>query len=314
MTGFEQVPAVYHRLVGDCLVTTICDGYMAYDTLEIMRDADHAKLRRFLQAETRVCPPVVSINTFLIRDGARVILIDCGSGEIMGPTCGRLPELMAHLGVAPGAVTDILLTHVHPDHSCGLTDPASGRKLFPNARLHLHRAEIDHWFDDAARARATERQKRVYFDAARIQLRPWLADGSARPFTAEHEVLPGITALPSTGHTPGHSCYILRSRGEAMIVWGDTVHIPEVQLGDPGVGMIFDSDSAAAALSRRRILQLCVDEDLLVAGMHIHFPGLARIRRGYEGAFRFVQEQWFHAPNHGHDPAIWQPPRAKEQG
>ncbi|TWI31281.1 MBL fold metallo-hydrolase [Paracoccus sulfuroxidans] len=309
MTGFEQVPAVYHREVGDCLVTTICDGYMAYDTLEIMRDPDHAKLRHLLEDETRVCPPVVSINTFLIRDGQRTVLVDCGSGDIMGPTCGRLPGLMAHLGVRPEDVTDILLTHVHPDHSNGLTDPETGRKLFPNARAHVHQAEIDHWFDDAARARATERQKRVYFDAGRIQLRPWIADGSLIPFDHEHEVLPGITALPSVGHTPGHSCYILRSRGEAMIVWGDTVHVPEVQLGDPDVGMIFDTESGVAAASRRRILQRCVDEDLLVAGMHIHFPGFARIRPGYAGAYRFVQEQWFHAPNHGHQPGVWPTPR-----
>ena len=311
MSDFEQVPAIYHRLVGEALVTTLCDGYMAYDSLEIMRDGDHAKLERLLAGEARVSPPVVSINTFLIRHGGRTIMVDCGSGDIMGPTCGRLPELLDRLGVAPEAVTDVLLTHVHPDHSNGLTDPATGRKLFPEATVHVHQAEITHWFDDAQKARATERQKRVYFDAGRTQLRPYLADGTVRAFEREHEVLPGITAVPSPGHTPGHCCYVLRSGGEAMIVWGDTVHVPEVQLGDPDVGMIFDTDSPAAAVSRRRILQRCVDEDLLVAGMHIHFPGFARIRPGHVGAFRFIQEQWFHAPNHGHRPETWSPARGK---
>lgn len=301
---FAQVPAVYHRQFGDCLVTTICDGYVAYDTLDIMRDPDHAKLRRFLEDDGRVCPPVVSINAFLIRDGARKVLVDCGSGQIMGPSCGRLPDLLAHLDIAPEQITDILLTHVHPDHSNGLTDPETGGKLFPKARLHVHQAEIEHWFDDTERARATERQKRVYFDAARVQLAPWLADGSVTSFRHTHEVLPGITALPSVGHTPGHSCYILRKSHEAMIIWGDTVHIPEVQLGDPDVGMVFDSDSLVAARSRRHILQMCVDNNLLVAGMHIHFPGLARVRPGHRGAFRIIQEQWFHAQNHGQRPDI----------
>lgn len=312
MTAFQQIPGIYHRLVGDALVTTLCDGHMAYDTLEIMRDPDHAKLRRFLEVETRVCPPVVSINAFLIRQGARAILVDCGSGDIMGPTCGHLPALLTQLGVAPEDITDVLLTHVHPDHSNGLTDPASGRRLFPRATVHVHQAEIDHWFDDDARSRATERQKRVYFDAGRIQLAPYLSSGAVVAFTHEHEVLPGITALPSPGHTPGHTCYVLRAGHEAMIIWGDTVHVPEVQLGDPDVGMIFDTDSAAAALSRRRILRRCVDEDLLVAGMHIHFPGFARIRPGHEGAYRFIQEQWFHAPNHGHRPDVW-PSSAKNR-
>ncbi|MGV6874737.1 MBL fold metallo-hydrolase [Pseudochelatococcus sp. B33] len=303
---FHQVPGIYHRMVGDVLVTTLCDGYMAYDTLDIMKDPDHGKLAGLLAEETRVCPPVVSINAFLIREGGRNILVDCGSGDIMGPTCGRLPGLLDLLGLPAEAITDVLLTHVHPDHSNGLTDPASGRKLFPRATVHVHRAEIDHWFDDEQKAKATERQKRVYFDAGRIQLTPYLGD-AVRTFDSEGEVLPGITAVPSPGHTPGHSCYILRSRGEAMIVWGDTVHVPEVQLADPDVGMIFDTDSPAGAVARRRILQRCVDEDLLVAGMHIHFPGFARIRPGYRGAFRFIQEQWFHAVNHGRRPDIRSP-------
>jgi len=228
----------------------------------------------------------------------------------MGPTCGHLPELLGRLGLAPEAITDVLLTHVHPDHSNGLTDPATGRKLFPNATVHVHQAEIDHWFDDNARAGATERQKRVYFDAGRIQLGPYLND-AVRSFDRMHEVLPGITAMPSVGHTPGHTCYLLHSGGEAMIIWGDTVHVPEVQLGDPDVGMIFDTDSVAAAQSRRRILGLCVADDLLVAGMHIHFPGFARIRPGHAGAYRFIQEQWFHALNHGQKPDLWPP--SKEQ-
>ncbi|MGH6861317.1 MAG: MBL fold metallo-hydrolase [Phyllobacterium sp.] len=301
MSGFAQIPGIYHRPLGEMLVTTICDGYMAYETFDIFRDPDEAKLRGFLDAETRVSPPVVSINAFLVRYGTHNVLIDCGSGDIMGPTCGRLPDLLGLLDVAPGAITDVLLTHIHPDHSNGLTDPATGHKLFPKATVHVHQAEITHWFDDAQKAKATERQKRVYFDAGRTQIRPYLKD-AVNLFDQTCELLPGITALPSPGHTPGHSCYVLRSEGEAMIVWGDTVHVPEVQLGDPSVGMIFDTDTPTAAASRRRILQKCVDENLLVAGMHIHFPGFARIRPGYEGAYRFVQEQWFHAENHGHRP------------
>lgn len=299
MSSFKQIPAVYHRPLGDMLVTALCDGYIAYDTFDIFRDGDSARLEQFLVAETRISPPVVSINTFLVRDGERNILVDCGSGDIMGPTCGRLLELLAHLGIAPKDITDVLLTHIHPDHSNGLSDPATGTRLFPKATVHVHEAEIRHWFDDNAKARATERQKRLYFDAGRFQITPYLTD-SVRTFDTECEILPGITALPSVGHTPGHSCYILRSRGAAMIIWGDTVHVPEVQLADPDVGMIFDTDTTAAALSRRRILKRCVEEDLLVGGMHIHFPGFARIRHGHHGEYRFIQEQWFHAETRAH--------------
>jgi glyoxylase-like metal-dependent hydrolase (beta-lactamase superfamily II) len=199
MSTFRQIPGIYHRKIGAMLVTTLCDGYMAYDTLGIMKDADHAKLAGFLADEARVSPPIVSINAFLVRDGARTILVDCGSGDIMGPTCGRLPELLEQLQIAPDAITDVLLTHVHPDHSNGLTDPASGRKLFPRATVHVHQAEITHWFDDALMAKASERERSRYFEAGRIQLTPYLPD-AVSCFEAECEVLPGITALPSPGH------------------------------------------------------------------------------------------------------------------
>lgn len=298
MENFKQVPGIYHRQIGKFLITALCDGYMAYENFEIFRDPDQQKLMACLGGETRISPPVISINAFLVRDGSRAILIDCGSGDIMGPTCGRLPELLDMLGLPNDAVTDILLTHIHPDHSNGLTDPIRGIKNFMNATVHVHKKEIEHWFDDAARAVATERQKRVYFDAGRIQIAPYL-DNAVNLFERECEILPGITALPSTGHTPGHSCYLLRSDDETLLVWGDTVHVPEVQLAYPDTGMIFDTDTPAAAISRRKILQRCVDEDLLVGGMHIHFPGFAHIRRSYDGEYRFIAEQWYHAFNHG---------------
>lgn len=297
MKNFVQAPGVYHRPIGDYFISTLCDGYMIYDTLDIMIDPDVNKLRKFLTDETRICPPVVSINTFLIQKGQRRILVDCGSGEIMGPTCGRLLELLGNIEIAPESITDILLTHIHPDHSNGLTNEKTGEKNFKNALVHVHQAEIDHWFDDKAKEKATERQKRVYFDAGRFQISPYLGN-AVRAFNVEHEVLPGIIAIPSIGHTPGHTCYVVNSGREKLIIWGDTVHVPEVQMGDPSVGMIFDTDPTLAADSRRKILRKCVDEDLLVGGMHIHFPGFARIRPGYNGAFRYIQEQWFHALDH----------------
>ena len=299
MNTFKQIPGIYHRQLGQFLVTALCDGYMAYENLGIFRDEDHTKLAACLNAETRVVPPVISINAFLVRYDGRIVLVDCGSGDIMGPTCGRLPALLQNLDLEPEDITDILLTHIHPDHSNGLTDTKTGNKNFPRAMVHVHQEEIRHWFDDKAKEQATERQQRVYFDAGRFQITPYL-NGSVRTFDRQGEILPGITALPSTGHTPGHSCYVLRSEDEVLIIWGDTVHVPEVQLAYPDVGMVFDTDTLAAARSRRMILGRCVDENILVGGMHIHFPGFARIRQGITGEYRFIAEQWFHALRHGH--------------
>lgn len=286
-----QIPGVYHRRLGDVIVTALSDGYvdMGY---AIFRDLPEEEVRALLAREHRTSPPRISINAFALRWGGRTVLIDCGSQDIMGPTCGRLPDNLAAAGIAPEDVGTVLLTHVHPDHSNGLTEVATGRRLFPNAEVVVHAEEVRHWFDDEAMARADERQKRRYFRAGRDQLGPYLA-GHLRTFDRESEVLPGVTAVPCVGHTPGHSGYIVSSGGESMIVWGDTVHVPEIQIARPEATMSFDTYPEVAARSRLRTLERCIAEDLLIGGMHVHFPGLAYLRRE-NGRYELTAEQWAH--------------------
>jgi glyoxylase-like metal-dependent hydrolase (beta-lactamase superfamily II) len=286
---FKQVPAVYHRRLGDVLVTGLSDGYMDMG-YEIFRNIPEDEVRAILAHDGRISPPRISINAFALRFGGKTYLVDCGSQDIMGPTCGRLPENLEAAGIAPEAVDGVLLTHVHPDHSNGLTEVATGRRLFPNAEVIVHQTEIDHWFNDAEMEAADERKRRRYFQAGRTQLTPYMQAGRVRTFS-EGEVLPGVTAVPCPGHTPGHVSYIVTSGGESMIIWGDTVHVPEIQLARPEVAMQFDWDPEMAVRSRQEILDLVIADDLLVAGMHVHFPGFARMFRE-DGRYRLVAEQW----------------------
>lgn len=291
MTGeaVRQVPAVYHRRLGDVLVTGLSDGYMDMG-YEIFRNIPENEVRDILAREHRASPPRISINAFALRFGGKTYLVDCGSQDIMGPTCGRLPDNLAAAGITPESVDGVILTHVHPDHSNGLTEVATGKLLFPNAEVIVHQAEIDHWFSDDAMARADERQKRRYFRAGRDQLGPYMKLGRVRTFR-DGEVLPGIVAIPSPGHTPGHTSYVISSGKESMVIWGDTVHVPEIQLARPDVAMQFDYDPEQAVTSRQRILDMVIADELLVAGMHVHFPGFAHMRRE-AGRYELTAEQW----------------------
>jgi glyoxylase-like metal-dependent hydrolase (beta-lactamase superfamily II) len=230
-------------------------------------------------------PPRISVNTFLVRSAGRLALIDTGSGDTMGPTLGQLPRALAATAVAPQAIDTILLTHMHPDHSNGLAD-AAGRRLFPNAEIAMHENELPHWFDDAAMARADERQRIRYFAAARQQIEPYR---DRFKLFRNGEVFPGVTAIPIPGHTPGHTAYAIASGGESLLVWGDTVHIPELQVPRPEVTMIFDTDPDSAAASRVRVFDMVAADRLPVAGMHLHFPGFARMTSA-GGRFTLVPE------------------------
>jgi glyoxylase-like metal-dependent hydrolase (beta-lactamase superfamily II) len=106
-------------------------------------------------------------------------------------------------------------------------------------------------------------------------------------------VFPGVTAVPSLGHTPGHTAYLIASGNDQLMIWGDTVHVPEVQTAFPEAGMAFDTDLAAAASARKRMFDRVSADGILIAGMHLHFPAFARLRR-HGDAYALYPEAWVH--------------------
>jgi glyoxylase-like metal-dependent hydrolase (beta-lactamase superfamily II) len=281
-----QVPGVYRRRVGDIVVTAISDGYLDA-VYEFMRDIEPAEAERILKEAYRPAPPRVSINCFVIHSAGRVALMETGSGDKMGPTLGKMPENLAKAGVETKAIDTIILTHMHPDHSNGLTDN-DGKALFPNVELVVSERDVAHWHDDTAMARATERQKLRFFQWAREQVKPYMN----RRRDAQGEVFPGVTAMPLYGHTPGHTGYMVSSKGEQLLIWGDIVHMPDIQTRRPDVWMEPDVDGQAAIATRKRTMDMVATDRLLVAGMHMHFPGFLNLNRRSGGGYELVPEIW----------------------
>jgi glyoxylase-like metal-dependent hydrolase (beta-lactamase superfamily II) len=289
----RQIPGVYHRKIGDIVVTAISDGYLD-GSIDVMRNVDLAKAEQALRDAFR---PVrrTNVNAFLIHSRGRLAIVDTGSGNYLMPTAGFVQRNIAAAGIDPKSIDTVLLTHMHPDHSAGLTDMTNGELLFPNAELVMHENEPAHWFDDGEMAKADERSKRLYFQAGREQVAPYKT--RTRLFR-QGEVFPGVTAVPSLGHTPGHTAFLVASGNDQLMIWGDTVHVPEVQTLYPEAGMAFDTDLAAAAAARKRMFDRVSADGVLVAGMHLHFPAFSRLaRRG--DAYALIPEAWVHEMDGG---------------
>jgi glyoxylase-like metal-dependent hydrolase (beta-lactamase superfamily II) len=286
VTVESQAPGFYRKRIGDVVVTALSDGYLDAD-VGVLQRISRPEIDRILHETFRPSPPRLSVNAFLIQAKGRTALIEAGTGHTMGPTLGWLVASMAAAGTKPPDIETILLTHMHPDHSNGLTDP-SGTPVYPNAELLIHAEDVRHWTDDAAMAAAPERKRVRYFQAARAQLAAY--DGRLRTI-GEGEVFPGVTAVPIPGHTPGHTAYLVADGNDSLLIWGDTVHVPEIQVRNPDVTLDFDTDPDASARTRRRVLDMAAADRLLIAGMHVHFPGFAHVVRRGDG-FDLIPEAW----------------------
>ncbi len=260
------------KQVGEFTVTALSDGFLSVSP-ELLSGITPEQAADMQIRAGITEPSSVHINSYLLRDRGRNILIDAGAGGFK-QWGGKLQASLAAAGVSPSEIDCILLTHAHPDHIGGLIDEA-GRALFPQAELVVHQQEIDFWQDDACLSRAAERARGNFLFARNIfeLYRP-----NIRTFNTG-EVIPGITALPLPGHTAGHCGYLLNSADQGLLVWGDIVHFPEIQISHPQVSIAFDQNPLLAADTRLRLLEQVSSDQLSVAGMHFADAGFAMIRK-----------------------------------
>lgn len=269
--------------VGDFTITAISDGYLTA-SLDFLSNIDPADASNMQRDAGQKEPEAVHINCYVVRGAGRTVLIDAGAGGFR-QWGGQLRTNLALAGIEPAAIDTILLTHAHPDHVGGLVNGA-GEIAFPNAELVVHRREVGFWQDDANLSRASGRARGNFLVARRV----FDAYGDRLRLFDDGQVLPGIDALPIPGHTDGHTGYVLESRDQGLLVWGDVVHFPHIQIQRPEVSIAFDHDASLAAATRSRLLDQVSSEGLLIAGMHLGERGFARIERT-NGGYRLRYER-----------------------
>ncbi|MFG0250096.1 MAG: MBL fold metallo-hydrolase [Phycisphaeraceae bacterium JB051] len=277
-----QAEGFYRMMVGNFELTAFSDGTSPKDIAAIM--SDPPKVRSEFKKMNLAMPYQSSYNVYLIHTGKELVMVDTGRGG----DSGQLLKNLFKSGYAPSQIDAVLITHMHGDHVGGLS--LDGKRQFPNAVVYAGKDEADFWLqtklEDYENPHWAGNAKR-----ARAKVNPYIQAGKFKTLDGPTNLFEGIQSLPTPGHTPGHSAYLMKSLDRSILFIGDTIHCAEVQFPNPMLTIAYDVKPDHAKAMRVALFKMASEKGHIIAGPHISFPGLGHLSQNGDG-FRWVPVQY----------------------
>jgi glyoxylase-like metal-dependent hydrolase (beta-lactamase superfamily II) len=179
---------------------------------------------------------------------------------------GWLPVNLHAKGIRPEEVTDVILSHLHPDHMGWVA--RDGTPFFPKAKLWAHQADVDLFLGKES---PDETSFKVMLGVESTKQRMAPVHDQIHTWQRDFTVAPGIDLRWLPGHTPGSSITVVSSGDERAMVLGDVIHCP-LELVDNDFAIMADIDPAMAKKSKA-----IVRDEIEGTNVHVsssHFPGL----------------------------------------
>lgn len=290
----SQAAGWYRYKIGDIEITVVSDGtgkFKFSDTHVINKsraDINAALVDAFYEPDLMQTP----YNPVVINTGTKLIALDPGVGEAAHKTSkGAVGQFLTNLtaaGIDRNAIDIVLISHFHGDHINGILG-ADGKPAFPNAEVMVPAGEWTYFMNDGEMSRAPAGRMTDVFQNAR---RVFDAIGrKVTPYDAGKDVVPGVTAVATPGHSFGHSSHIVSSGSAKVYIQADVTHVPYLFARNPGWHAFYDQDPQMAEATRRKVYDMLVAERMAVQGFHYPFPALAHVERTATG-YREVPMQW----------------------
>lgn len=287
-THAQTAPSLFATQVGRFRMTALFDGMVglpkAYFSHSDMGAMEATFAANGLTGDTLAAP----ITAYVLQSADQTILIDAGMGgiQMLGDGLGQFGGGLAALNISPGDVDLVVVSHAHPDHIGGLVGPDGA--IFPNAEIFVNDVEIGFWTDAGMMAQAPDEGKGLFQIAQQV----FAAYGTkVRAVSTGTEVTSGVTMELAPGHTPGHSFVHIDGGDREVLMVADLVHNSVLHTALPDAAFGFDTDSALAAVTRRKALDRAATDQLLIAASHVPFPGFGRFVRDGD-AYGYIPASW----------------------
>ncbi len=272
----------YSYKVGDIEVISIYDGIWQNKGFgNFVVDVSEEQVKNALNDAglgTEYIP--IEFAFTVVKTGGKTILLDAGTGGQLAPTAGLAARGgLEAAGITPDMVDTIMISHMHPDHIFGLMEKDTNAQIFPNAELMVSETEYNFWTDPGIIAKLPESRQGL---AKRIQATFPVWDNVSQ-FSGEKELAPGITAMASPGHSPGHTSFHLNSGDEEVLLIGDAMLLPALFLTNLDWQLAFDADKDQATATRQAIVERAVADNVTIGGYHFGFPNVGTIEKDGSG-------------------------------
>lgn len=276
----KQVAGFYRWKVGDFEVTAVHDGFVPRKIEPaLIPNAAPEDIQKTLAAQFIPETAPNTFTTIVVNTGSKLILIDAGFANNAAASVGQLGANLTAAGIDPKQIDTLLISHFHPDHINGVR-AKEGALMYPNAEIVIPKGDWDHYMDDAKMNAAPEAARGAFMVARRV-FGPIAKD--VRPLEWGKEVVPGITAIGSPGHTPGHTSFVVASGNGRLLVVGDACNDPRLFARNPHWHLSFDLDKPLAVDSRKKLLDMAAAEKMQLSFYHAAFPATGYVAKDGAG-------------------------------
>ena len=273
-----QVAGYYQYNMGNMQITALLDGtnYLSPNLFKGLTEQESQDiLKKYYAVNDKGVQ--TSVNAFLVNDGMYLHLVDTGAASCFGDHLGSVYDNLVASGHQPEKVDTIVLTHLHPDHICGISKDGADR--YPNARIFVSETEYDYWLGEGQAEKMSE-AKRAGFIATvekiKQALQPYQDRRVVFKFNKDQKI-DRFTVIESKGHTPGHHGFSLKSQDQEIVFIGDIVHSHTLQFERPETAVNFDIDPEQAVQTRLKYFAEYAKDGQTIAAPHLPFPGIGHI-------------------------------------